>query len=74
VENLLAQLKEVHASLEPYGIVAYESTGSKEEKIAEMAEKLHLSIQHPEPAPEIKKLFQNLLQRCFLWVVTIQSK
>lgn len=74
VENLLAQLKEVHASLEPYGIVAYESTGSKEDKIAEMAEKLHLSIQHPEPAPEIKKLFENLLQRCFLWVATIQSK
>lgn len=74
VENLLAQMKEVYASLEPYGIVAYESTGSKEDKIAEMAEKLHLSIQHPEPAPEIKKLFENLLQRCFLWVVTIQSK
>ncbi|KAF2467075.1 uncharacterized protein BDR25DRAFT_305863 [Lindgomyces ingoldianus] len=74
VDDFLEQLKELHEELKPYGIVAYESTGTKEEKLAEMAEKLRLTIDHPEPAPEAKKLVETLLQRCFIWVVTIKGK
>ncbi|KAF2196739.1 hypothetical protein GQ43DRAFT_484694 [Delitschia confertaspora ATCC 74209] len=74
VEDLLEQLKEVYSTLQPYGIVAFESTGTKEEKLAEMAAKLRLAVEHPEPAPEAKKLIETLLQRCFLWVATIKQK
>ncbi|KAF2801111.1 hypothetical protein K505DRAFT_291227 [Melanomma pulvis-pyrius CBS 109.77] len=74
VDDYLEQLKEIHEELRPYGIAAYESTGTKEEKIAEMAEKLQISIDHPEPAPEAKKLIETLLQRNFIWVVTMKTK
>ncbi|KAF2184354.1 hypothetical protein K469DRAFT_666803 [Zopfia rhizophila CBS 207.26] len=74
VDELLEQLKEVQASLQPYGIIAYESTGTKEEKLAEMTEKLQLTLEHPEPAPEAKKLIETLLQRCFIWVAMIKKK
>jgi hypothetical protein len=74
VDDYLEQLKELHEELKPYGITAYESTGTKEEKLAEMAEKLQISIDHPEPAPEATKLIETLLQRNFIWVVTIKDK
>lgn len=64
----------MHTSLEPYGIHAYEGTGTKEEKIAEMTEKLQITLQEPEPAPEAKKVIETLLQRCFLWVALIKQK
>lgn len=39
-----------------------------------MAEKLQLTMAHPEPAPEAKKLIETLLQRNFIWVATIKAK
>jgi hypothetical protein len=45
-----------------------------EEQIAEMTEKLKISIGHPTPAPEAKNLIETLLQRCFLWVEIIKKK
>lgn len=57
-----------------YGIHAFEDTGTREDKLAEMAEKLTLSLKQPEPAPEAKKLIETLLQRCFLWTATIKAK
>ncbi|KAF2117686.1 hypothetical protein BDV96DRAFT_570686 [Lophiotrema nucula] len=74
VEDYLQQLKELEQELREYGIHAYVSTGSKEEKIAEMTEKLILATKHPEPAPEAKKLIETLLQRCFVWYATMMRK
>lgn len=74
VDDYLAQLKELEQELREYGIHAYESTGSKEEKLSEMTEKLILAIKNPEPAPEAKKLIETLLQRCFVWVATMKKK
>ncbi|OCK99166.1 uncharacterized protein K441DRAFT_703136 [Cenococcum geophilum 1.58] len=74
VNDFLEQLKELQASLGAYGIAAYESSGTMEEQIAEMTEKLKISINHPTPAPEAKNLIETLLQRCFLWVEIIKKK
>lgn len=74
VDDYLEQLKELQEELRPYGIHAYETTGSREEKIAEMAEKLQISMAHPEPAPEAKELIETLLRRNFLWVALIKEK
>lgn len=74
VDEFLEQLKELQEEFREYGINAFESTGTREEKLAEMAEKLQLAIQHPEPAPEAKKLIETLLQRCFVWVAKIKEK
>ncbi|ORY03939.1 hypothetical protein BCR34DRAFT_667270 [Clohesyomyces aquaticus] len=74
VDDFLEQLKEISEELRPYGIAAYESTGTKEEKVAEMMEKMQLTLEHPEPAPEAKTLLETLLQRCFIWAVTIKEK
>lgn len=74
VNDFLEQLHELQASLAAYGIAAYESSGTMEEQIAEMTEKLKISIGHPTPAPEAKNLIETLLQRCFLWVEIIKKK
>jgi hypothetical protein len=74
VEDFLEQLRELQEEFRQYGIVAFESTGTKEEKLAEMTEKLMIAIAHPEPAPEAKKLIETLLQRCFVWAHTIKKK
>lgn len=70
----MEQLKELQEELRNYGIHAFESTGTREEKLAEMTEKLTLAMKNPEPAPEAKKLIETLLQRCFLWAATIKAK
>ncbi|KAH7125379.1 hypothetical protein B0J11DRAFT_614766 [Dendryphion nanum] len=74
VDEFLEQLKELQEELREYNIHAFESTGTREEKLAEMTEKLQLAIEHPEPAPEAKKLIETLLQRCFVWVAKIKEK
>jgi len=74
VNDFLEQLKELQASLAAYGIAAYDSSGTMEEQIAEMTEKLKISIDHPTPAPEAKNLIETLLRRCFLWVEIIKKK
>jgi hypothetical protein len=74
VDEYLEQLKGLQEELRGYGIHAFESTGTKEDKIAEMVEKLQLEREHPEPAPEVKKLIETLLARCFLWVDKMKTK
>ncbi|KAF2013838.1 hypothetical protein BU24DRAFT_424870 [Aaosphaeria arxii CBS 175.79] len=74
VDEYLEQLKQLQEELREYGIHAFESTGTKEEKLAEMTEKLQIAMAHPEPAPEAKKLIETLLQRCFVWVALAKSK
>jgi hypothetical protein len=71
---LLEQLKQLQEELQGYGIKPFESTGTKEEKLAEMAERLVIATEHPEPAPEAKTLIETLLQRCFLWTAIIKTK
>lgn len=60
--------------LKEHGILAYEATGSTEEKLAEMVDKMQLSIANPEPAPEAQNLLGNLLRRNLLWVALIKDK
>ncbi|KAF2692201.1 hypothetical protein K458DRAFT_354510 [Lentithecium fluviatile CBS 122367] len=74
IDEHLAQLKQLQEELRPYGIHAFESTGSKEDKLAEMVEKLQFTIANPEPAPEAKILIETLLRRNFLWVNLIKEK
>lgn len=74
MEELLIQLKQVAQELEPYNIHAFESTGTKEDKLAEMVEKLQFSMAHPEPKPEAKVLIETLLRRNFLWIHLIKEK
>ncbi|KAF2745706.1 hypothetical protein M011DRAFT_469369 [Sporormia fimetaria CBS 119925] len=74
VDELLAQLKELQEQLREHGIKAFESTGTKEEKLAEMTEKLQISIENPEPAPEANKLIETLLQRCFVWISIMKER
>ncbi|KAF2002660.1 hypothetical protein P154DRAFT_618390 [Amniculicola lignicola CBS 123094] len=74
VDDYLEQLKQLEEELKAYGIYAYESTGTKEEKVAEMTERLMISMEHPEPAPEAKDLIATLLRRNFVWIVTIKKK
>jgi len=74
VDEHLAQLKDLQEELRPYGIVAFESTGSKEDKLAEMMEKVQFTLANPEPAPEAKILIENLLRRNFLWVNLMKEK
>lgn len=70
----MSQLKQLTEELKEIGIHPFESTGSKHEKLVEMTEKLTLAIKNPEPAPDAKKLIENLAQRCFLWADKIKEK
>lgn len=70
----MEQLKELAEELKPYGIQAFESTGTKEDKLAEMMEKVQFTMSHPEAAPEAKEIIETLLRRNFLWVNLIKEK
>ncbi|OAL48754.1 hypothetical protein IQ07DRAFT_588843 [Pyrenochaeta sp. DS3sAY3a] len=74
VDEYLEELKKLQVDLEDYGIIAYETTGSTEDKLAEMVNKLEFTYKHPEPAPEAKTLIGTLLRRNLLWVTLIKSK
>ncbi|KAF1960255.1 hypothetical protein CC80DRAFT_489456 [Byssothecium circinans] len=74
VDEYLVQLKELAEELKPYGIHAFESTGTKEDKLAEMTEKLQISMSRPEPVPEAKELIETLLRRNFVWLNLIKEK
>lgn len=75
VDDFLVQLKELQAELRPYGIHAFsEDSETKEDKLAEMVEKLQLAYKHPEPAPAAKDLIETLMRRNFLWCNLIKEK
>ncbi|KAF1940846.1 hypothetical protein EJ02DRAFT_455647 [Clathrospora elynae] len=74
VEEYLMELNKLQEGLKEYGILAYETTGTTEEKLAEMVGKMQLVHAHPEPAPEAKTLIGTLLRRNLLWVTLIKQK
>lgn len=74
MEEYLEELKRLQEELKEYGILAYETTGSTEEKLSEMVDKIQITTEHPEPAPEAKTLIGTLLRRNLLWVALIKQK
>lgn len=74
MDEYLEELKKLQEELKGYGIIAYETTGSTEDKLAEMVDKLQFAYAHPEPAPEVKTLIGTLLRRNLLWVTLIKTK
>ncbi|KAI8934238.1 hypothetical protein NX059_008984 [Plenodomus lindquistii] len=74
VDEYNRELEQLQEELKEYGILAYESTGSDEEKVAEMFDKLQLAVRASEPAPDAKVLIGSLLRRNLLWVTLIKSK
>jgi hypothetical protein len=64
----------VQEQLKEHGILAYEATGTTEEKLAEMVDRMQLSTANPDPAPAAKDLLGTLLRRNLLWVTLIKSK
>lgn len=74
VDEYGEELKKLQEELKGHGILAYEATGTTEEKLAEMVDKMQLSAAHPEPAPEAKNLIGTLLRRNLLWITLIKTK
>ncbi|KAJ4354728.1 hypothetical protein N0V95_003569 [Ascochyta clinopodiicola] len=74
VDAYANELYELEAELRKDGIVAYESTGSTEDRLIEMTEKMQLTAAHPESAPAATTLISQLLRRNLLWVALIKEK
>ncbi|KAL6703213.1 hypothetical protein ACN47E_010075 [Coniothyrium glycines] len=74
VDEYQKELEKLQEELKEYGIFAYEATGSTEEKLAEMVDKMQLVAAHPEPAPAAQTLIGTLLRRNLLWVTLIKQK
>ncbi|CAI9630692.1 hypothetical protein GT037_003565 [Alternaria burnsii] len=74
VEEYSEELNKLDEELKEYGIRAYETEGTTEEKLAEMVDKMQLATEHPEPAPDAKTLIGTLLRRNLLWVTLIKQK
>ncbi|XPT00980.1 hypothetical protein M3J09_010127 [Ascochyta lentis] len=74
VDAYAKELYELEEELKKDGIVAYESTGSTEDRLIEMAEKMQLSAANSEPAPKATTLISQLLRRNLLWVALIKEK
>lgn len=74
VDAYAKELYELEEELKKDGIVAYETTGSTEDKLIEMTEKMQLTAANPEPAPEAETLISQLLRRNLLWVALIKEK
>lgn len=74
VDAYAKELYELQEELKKDGITAYESTGSTEDRLIEMTEKMQLTAANPDPAPEAETLISQLLRRNLLWVVLIKEK
>jgi hypothetical protein len=74
VEEYEEELNKLNEELKEHGIHAYETTGTTEEKLAEMVGKMQLTQDNPDPAPEAKTLIGTLLRRNLLWVALIKQK
>ncbi|RYN22806.1 hypothetical protein AA0113_g8867 [Alternaria arborescens] len=74
VEEYSEELNKLDEELKEYGIRAYETEGTTEEKLAEMVDKMQLATEHPESAPDAKTLIGTLLRRNLLWVTLIKQK
>jgi hypothetical protein len=67
-------LIKLQEELKEHGIYAYEATGTTEEKLAEMVDRMQVTAVNPEPAPEAKHLLGTLLRRNLLWITLIKAK
>ena len=74
VDAYAKELYELEEELKKDGITAYESTGSTEDRLIEMTEKMQLKAANPEPAPAATTLISQLLRRNLLWVALIKEK
>jgi len=74
VDEYQKELIKVQEALKEHGILAYEATGTTEEKLAEMVDKMQIAAANPEPAPAAKDLLGTLLRRNLLWVTLIKQK
>ncbi|KAL5120126.1 hypothetical protein ACEQ8H_001951 [Pleosporales sp. CAS-2024a] len=74
VDEYHKELLKVQEELKEHGILAYETTGSTEEKLAEMVDRMQIAAANPESAPSAKDLLGTLLRRNLLWVTLIKSK
>jgi len=74
VDEYHEDLKQLQEELKEHGILAYESTGTTEEKLAEMVDKMQLANSYSDPAPDAKALIGTLLRRNLLWVALIKQK
>ncbi|KAG9385196.1 DUF2408 domain containing protein [Pyrenophora tritici-repentis] len=74
VEEYSEELNKLAEELKEYGIRAYETEGTTEERLAEMVNKMQLVQENPEPAPEANTLVGTLLRRNLLWVTLIKQK
>ena len=74
VEEYERELNKLVEELKEHGIHAYETTGTTEEKLAEMVGKMQFTQDHPEPAPKAETLIGTLLRRNLLWVALIKEK
>lgn len=74
VDQYYKELLQVQEELKEVGIVASESTGSTEDRLAEMTEKMQLSNEQTNQAPDAKSLIAHLLRRNLLWVALIKEK
>ncbi|KAF2848953.1 hypothetical protein T440DRAFT_469702 [Plenodomus tracheiphilus IPT5] len=74
VDEYNQELERLQEELKEYGILAYETTGTTEEKLAEMVDKMQLAAKASDPAPDAKALIGTLLRRNLLWVTLMKSK
>ncbi|KAF2035487.1 hypothetical protein EK21DRAFT_54168 [Setomelanomma holmii] len=74
IEEYNEELKKIQAELKERGILAYEATGTTEEKLAEMVDKMQITAANPEPAPDPHNLLGTLLRRNLLWITLIKAK
>lgn len=74
VDAYAKELYELEEELKKDGITAYETTGSTEDKLIEMTEKMKLTAAEEDPAPQAETLISQLLRRNLLWVALIREK
>ncbi|KAF1358743.1 hypothetical protein EJ07DRAFT_122542 [Lizonia empirigonia] len=74
VDAYAQELYELEEELKKDSITAYESTGSTEDRLVEMTEKMQLTAANPELAPSATTLVSQLLRRNLLWVALIKEK
>jgi hypothetical protein len=74
VDAYAKELYELEEELKKDGITAYETTGSTEDKLIEMTEKMKLTAAEEDPAPEAETLISQLLRRNLLWVALIKQR
>lgn len=74
IEEYVGELHKVQEELKKHGIYAYETTGTTEEKLAEMVDRMQLAQSNPEPAPAAKTLIGDLLRRNLLWAEILKQK